>query len=67
MVPLRKLHERGNGSGMTAGYAAMPNNLAMNFACPTTSSGAIRLTRPFLTIAIASIPRRVRQAVRKEL
>lgn len=51
---------------MTASYAAMANNLVMNFACPTTSSAPIHFTRPFLTIAIASIPRRVRHAVRKE-
>jgi hypothetical protein len=44
----------------------MPNNLQMNFTWPTTSSFATHLARPFLTISIVSIPRRVRQAVCKE-
>ena len=47
-------------------YAATPNNLLTNFAYPTTSSFATHLALPFLTISIASIPRRILQAVCKE-
>ena len=36
---------------MMGGYAAMPNNLLTNFACPTTSSFATHLALPFLAIS----------------
>ena len=47
-------------------YAAMPNNAQMNFAWPTESFLATRLTLPFLTISIASIPCKVFHAVQNE-
>jgi hypothetical protein len=47
-------------------YAATPNNAQMNFAWPTESLLANRLTLPFLTISIASIPCNVLHAVQNE-
>jgi hypothetical protein len=47
-------------------YAGMPNNAQMNFAWPTESLLANRLTLPFLTISIASIPCNVLHAVQNE-
>jgi len=42
------------------------NKLLMNCAWPTGSPLAIHLTLPFLTMSIASIPRKVRHAVASE-
>ena len=48
---------------LTVLYAVIPNSLSTNFICATVSPFATRLALPFLIISIASIPRRVRQAV----
>ena len=65
-VPLRKSQIAQNGCVDNVNYAAIPNNFPMNFACPAGSSVATHLTLPFLTIAIASIPRKFRHAVHIE-
>jgi hypothetical protein len=46
--------------------AAMPNKLLTNITWPITSPFATHLALPFLTISIASIPRKVRHAVSSE-
>ena len=51
---------------LTIRYAAMPNNFSTNFFCATVSPFATRLALPFLIMSSASIPRRVRHAVRTE-
>ncbi len=43
-------------AGVRVDYAAMPNKAQTNFDWPTESLLANRLTLPFLTISIASIP-----------
>src|SRR5262249_11524807 len=47
-------------------YATIPNSSAMKVACAITSSFATHLTLPFRIIYSASIPCKVRQAVKNE-
>src|SRR5215471_19720568 len=47
-------------------YAAMPNSSAMKVACAIASSFATHLTLPFRIICTASMPCKVRQAVKSE-
>src|SRR5262244_835348 len=49
-----------------SGYAAMPNNSAMKVVCAIASSFATHLALPFRIICTASIPGKVREAVKNE-
>jgi hypothetical protein len=62
-IPLRKIRGRTKWL-IESDYAA--NNLPMNFAWAMGSLLASHLTLPFLTMSIASIPRKVRHAVGSE-
>ena len=47
-------------------YFAIPNSLSMNLACPAISDFPTHLTLPLRIMCTASIPCKVRQALRNQ-